>query len=197
MMKCNDARLLMSGALDGQLNDGEMCAVNAHMEMCAACRQRWQAMQQVSNLFRTADVALPPPDFTRRVMLRLSRREYREVAAPSRSHAVALAWGAAALSVGLVLSLLVLSLSTAMGGADSASFLSLSLRVSGSAVRAATLVDSAARTAASIMSALPLTAVALLLLWLTMGTVGLAITVASLVAGYQPVAAAGRDVATR
>jgi anti-sigma factor RsiW len=95
---CNDARLMMSEALDGCLDEMRVSAVNEHVRTCAACRERWYALRHVSNLFHSAGLASPAPDFTLRVMQRLGRQQERERSVGTYGgRPLALAWAATSL----------------------------------------------------------------------------------------------------
>jgi predicted anti-sigma-YlaC factor YlaD len=190
MIKCVAARLSMSEWLDGRLHDREISAVNQHLLGCADCRAHWQAMQHVSSLFNTADAALPPSNFTARTMQRLLRQEAEQAAALSGGRSVVFAWGSLAVSLALLLTVAIFyglapARSSAAGG-PSLNFLSMSMRISDSAIRTATMIENAAATVSQVLHVVPLPLLVLILAWALLGTAALAFTVGSLVAAYRP-----------
>lgn len=59
--------------LDDELNPAEVAELETHLVSCSNCRQLYQAMQQVDDLFRTAAMSLvgPGPGFIQRFETRL------------------------------------------------------------------------------------------------------------------------------
>jgi hypothetical protein len=190
MLKCDNARMLMSAWLDDYLEEDGKRALRDHVLTCADCRMRWHAMRHVSSLFQSAETALPPPDFTARVMRRVQTANAQSRPArfmlPSRS----LAWGTVAATVVLLFALIV-SYGTAPAqqvadGGPSLNFVSLSMQISNSALRAATAVGGVINIASDLGRIVPRPALALMVLWLVFGTIALSFTVAGLIAAYQP-----------
>lgn len=60
--------------LDDELSPAEWTRLQAHLELCPACRQTYRAMQQIDSLFRQAAslVAAPLPGFSQRLEVRLA-----------------------------------------------------------------------------------------------------------------------------
>ena len=74
---CRDSErvsLLMSQALDGSLAATDQQVLQGHLAACPDCRAEWQAMQQVSDLFKGADMVGPRLGFATRVERRLADR---------------------------------------------------------------------------------------------------------------------------
>ena len=77
MVSCQDIGLLMSLALDQSLDESEARSLEEHLSQCSTCREEWEAMQRISQLFTDAPLMSAPPGFTDRVMQRLARRQAR------------------------------------------------------------------------------------------------------------------------
>lgn len=74
-VECRDSdrmSLLMSQALDGLLAAADRQVLEGHLAVCPACRAEWQAMQQVSALFKSAEMVGPRLGFATRVERRLA-----------------------------------------------------------------------------------------------------------------------------
>ena len=74
-VECRDSErvsLLMSLALDGPLAAADQQVLQGHLAVCPACRAEWLAMQQVSDLFRSAEMVGPRLGFATRVERRLA-----------------------------------------------------------------------------------------------------------------------------
>jgi len=72
---CRDSErvsLLMSLALDGPLAATDQQVLEGHLAVCPACRAEWKAMQQVSDLFKSAEMVGPRLGFATRVDRRLA-----------------------------------------------------------------------------------------------------------------------------
>jgi len=65
---------LMSLALDGLLEDRDWQRLEQHLMTCAACRQEWEAMQQISTLFEASPLVGPSLGFATRVERRLGEQ---------------------------------------------------------------------------------------------------------------------------
>jgi predicted anti-sigma-YlaC factor YlaD len=63
---------LMSLALDDLLEDPDRQQLEQHLMTCATCRQEWEAMQQISALFKMSPQVGPPLGFATRVERRLA-----------------------------------------------------------------------------------------------------------------------------
>ncbi len=46
-MKCEQARLLMTGYLDGELNEEEIVALRQHLKTCTKCRAEWEMFKKL------------------------------------------------------------------------------------------------------------------------------------------------------
>jgi len=76
-VECRDSErvsLLMSLSLDGSLAAADQQVLQGHLAACPACRAEWKAMQQVSDLFKGAEMVGPRLGFATRVERRLADR---------------------------------------------------------------------------------------------------------------------------
>lgn len=74
-VECRDSErvsLLMSLALDGLLAATDQQVLQGHLAACPACRAEWEAMQQVSDLFKGTEMVGPRLGFASRVERRLA-----------------------------------------------------------------------------------------------------------------------------
>ena len=74
-VECRDGEqvsLLMSLALDGLLAGSDRQVLEGHLAACPECRAEWEAMQQVSVLFKGTEMAGPRLGFATRVERRLA-----------------------------------------------------------------------------------------------------------------------------
>jgi len=76
-MQCPEASELLSLRLDRRLSSDEERCLQAHLASCEACREEWQALQQVHRLFGQARMVAPPPLMKERIMARIRRRDDR------------------------------------------------------------------------------------------------------------------------
>jgi hypothetical protein len=182
----------MSEHLDGRLTQADIDKLYHHVRTCSNCAARWQALQRVSALFRTAEVAEPPSDFTARVMGRLAAVESERFAAPgNRSLWLALATAASAVVViwiAVVTTLSALPQQAAPAGGPSFNYVALSLQVSQMAIRWSTMLDALASAVGTVVRLVPLPILVLAILWMLTGTLALTVTVATLVRAYRPMA---------
>lgn len=72
-MNCHVARSQMAAAGDETLDARRMADHFAHLRQCTSCREQWEALQRVEDLFRTAPLCSPQPGFTVRFQQRLAR----------------------------------------------------------------------------------------------------------------------------
>lgn len=70
-MRCTDARAVMMELLDDLADSAQQAALLSHVAECAACRAEWRALQELDALLTAAPMAVPPPDFTQRVLTRV------------------------------------------------------------------------------------------------------------------------------
>jgi predicted anti-sigma-YlaC factor YlaD len=190
-MNCQNARLLMSEWLDARLDANSIVGLREHMTTCPNCRAHWHALQHVSSVFQSADVAMPPPDFTARVMQRIQAAQPVARRPLLAVRTATLAWGTLAATLFLLCTMVVFYGSTpsqpGSASGPSLNFVSLSMQISDSAIQAATAVGGAISIASRLGDIVPRPALVLIFAWLGIGTIALSITVASLVAAYQPV----------
>lgn len=73
----DDYGMLMSLALDGQLEDEETAKLQVHLKHCPPCAQQWQLWQTIDTRFRAAPLVAPPVDFVARVEKRVHQQERR------------------------------------------------------------------------------------------------------------------------
>ena len=66
-MTCDDALLLISSQLDGQLSDTEQAQLQTHLEQCAQCRALMEALQLTDIQLRHLEEE-PPVDLHHRIM---------------------------------------------------------------------------------------------------------------------------------
>lgn len=190
MMKCKNARLLMSAWLDDCLEADGKRGLRDHVLTCSDCRVRWHALRHVSSVFQSAEVALPPPDFTAQVMRRIQAASAERERPLLSGRSGVLAWGTLAATLVLLFALIA-SYGTAPAqpitdSGPSLNFVRLSMQISNSALRAATAVGGLLAIGSELSRIVPRPALVLIGLWLVMGTVALSFTVAGLVAAYQP-----------
>ena len=189
IVNCSQARALMSEQLDGRLSDTVASGLAEHIAQCTACQTRWQAMQHVARFFQDVDMALPPLDFTARVINRLTARELDRVAVRSARAQTVLAWATMACALLIVVTALVLSVSGMPSQAiatPSLDMVSLSLRASDAVVWTSLLIGSVFQVVDRLAELVPLSLLLVGTAWLAAGTGVLAYTVASLIAAYQP-----------
>jgi predicted anti-sigma-YlaC factor YlaD len=74
-MRCEQASKLMSQRLDDQLNDQESTRLENHIAACDACQAEWHRVQSLDRLFSAAPMVPAPPHLSKRVAVRIKRRE--------------------------------------------------------------------------------------------------------------------------
>lgn len=75
---CDDARELLSAALDGELDAAEEAALEAHLAGCADCAAHRERLAGVRDVFRSLTPAAPPRDLASAVMERIRAGEAGE-----------------------------------------------------------------------------------------------------------------------
>lgn len=149
-------------------------------------------MQRLSAIFRDADLAQPPPDFTSAVMSQLTVRRAEQAQLSGRS-----AWlpsGALAAMLALASISILYFAALAQGwpwpitAGHSIDVLNLSMVASGPLLQTAGLADQALRLASTIGRLVPLPAFVGMFMWLAFGALALSITLAALLHAYPPVA---------
>lgn len=68
---------LMMDALDGELSAEGEDTLQVHLRACPTCKQEWQAMLAIDNLFRQTPMLSPAAGFTQRTIARLPSRRAR------------------------------------------------------------------------------------------------------------------------
>jgi len=63
--------------MDGELTPAEQQAWEAHLSECAACRQEWEALMSLDDLFQSAPAVALSEDFTARTLARLEKTKRR------------------------------------------------------------------------------------------------------------------------
>ncbi len=91
---------LMSLALDDEIAPAELGRLHAHLRVCPACAQAWEAWSVLDRRLAAAPVIVPPSDLTAKVMARVRR------AALAKQHKGWLGWGAWAGAISLVTGLI-------------------------------------------------------------------------------------------
>lgn len=76
-MEHEEYYLLMMDALDGELAGEQHAHLESHLRACPPCRQEWQALVTIDQLFREAPMLAPAADFTQRALARLPNGRYR------------------------------------------------------------------------------------------------------------------------
>jgi predicted anti-sigma-YlaC factor YlaD len=67
----------MSLAQDGMLNSTQTRLLHGHLSVCSPCQTTWEAMTFVSQMFHSAPMVAPPPEFAQRVQKTLEYRQER------------------------------------------------------------------------------------------------------------------------
>ncbi len=73
-MNCQVVRTQMADAWDETLDARRRADHFAHLRQCTSCREQWEALRRVEDLFRTAPLCSPQPGFTVRFQQRLARQ---------------------------------------------------------------------------------------------------------------------------
>ena len=73
-MKCDEAELLLSPYLDGELPPDQQDAVAGHLAGCRACSLAWEKMDRISRMVREIDTPMVSPLLQRRVMAEIARQ---------------------------------------------------------------------------------------------------------------------------
>lgn len=74
-MDCNEARPLLSAAIDRELSAGEALRIEQHLATCAECRREAQALRAVSEAGRTAAYFRAPDALRARILAALPATE--------------------------------------------------------------------------------------------------------------------------
>jgi Putative zinc-finger len=80
-MKCLEARPIMSPYLDGEVSREEMSLVQAHVESCSKCGQRFRALERTKLAARSLGRKPVPPELALRLRVAVSQ----EIASVRRS----------------------------------------------------------------------------------------------------------------
>ena len=70
-MDCNEARPLLSAAIDRELSAAEALRIERHLRTCAECRREMQALQAVSGVTRAAETFRAPDALRARIVAAL------------------------------------------------------------------------------------------------------------------------------
>jgi len=77
-MKCREERELLSGYLDGELNDEQRRKVERHLAECASCKKELEELKQLDEYVRTVEIEEPTREFvfslTRKVMQNVKKK---------------------------------------------------------------------------------------------------------------------------
>ncbi len=98
-MAHNPYDLMMSLALDGELNEHEQEELQLHLQTCAPCADAWQHMRLVDAMLTRPSHAIPPVNLTAQVMARIEAYERHRHSQPWAVAVFVLITLAAALSV--------------------------------------------------------------------------------------------------
>lgn len=74
-MRCKQAGRMMSARLDGHIDQKEASRLRDHMASCGPCQIKWQKMEALDRLLRSAPIWDAPPHLHIRVTSRIERRE--------------------------------------------------------------------------------------------------------------------------
>ena len=188
----------MSERLDGRLSEGEMTALDDHLQRCASCRARWQVMQRLSLLLQSAELAAPPPDFTARVIRQLQARDARRLRAQRQESVPAPMWALAAVIIALlwlVITAFAAGMPVQLSGDATIrlSAFSLSMSLSDAAIRVATVIDMLLAAVVVIGRHVPLAIALAVAAWIMLETAVLFLLVGGLVSTCRPAAQAIRQ----
>src|SRR5690349_9895395 len=101
-MRCEEARLLISAGLDGELTDQPATGLQDHLAGCELCQSERAALAGTVQLLRALPEAEPPAELRRRIGVALLEEERRAArrrfgwAWLARPSTAGWAWGAAA-----------------------------------------------------------------------------------------------------
>ena len=73
MMKCTDAKGLLSPYLDGAVTGTEMQGLERHLDGCAACMREYKALRQTQQLLTSVGRVKEPSDLGLKLRLAISR----------------------------------------------------------------------------------------------------------------------------
>jgi predicted anti-sigma-YlaC factor YlaD len=74
-MRCEQSEAWMMQALDGMLPSTDRQRLMAHLDVCPACRDDWEALNAVERMFANPTLLGPAPGFIERVDARIARAE--------------------------------------------------------------------------------------------------------------------------
>ena len=100
----------MQRALDHELAEEELTALNARLEESEEAAETWQRLRKTDHLFRTTPPIAPAPGFAKRVMAAVAAMDLPDFARRPLSVGVALGLAMAAIMTLPVLSLLLILL---------------------------------------------------------------------------------------
>jgi anti-sigma factor RsiW len=77
-MKCELSIELLSGYLDGELDDKQKAVVEKHLKECQSCRQELESLKHLNNYVKEQDIPQPSRDFVftlnRRIMEKIRKK---------------------------------------------------------------------------------------------------------------------------
>jgi hypothetical protein len=181
----------MSELLDSRLSSQQVRLLEEHRRGCAACQARWQAMQRVSSVFQTAEMAMPPPDFVAQVMSRLDHASAVEEREPLFAGRGLATWATVAAAFLLMLAGVgFFSEGFAGGGVVrqglSVNVLNATLAASDIVTDWATITNNGFSTGYRVLRSVPPVLLVVTSLWVVAGTLALAFTLANVIGAYQP-----------
>ncbi len=77
-MNCKKIKKLLQLYIDGALTFGEKQIVEKHLETCPTCRAELKTLSSIVKMIESLPEISPPPDFTEKVMLKISQIEEKE-----------------------------------------------------------------------------------------------------------------------
>ena len=85
-MNCEQMLELLSARLDGELNQAEEQAVQAHLEQCPECRALWEQLSALQFSLEDLEILPAPEEFAQGVMARVRQESRRPKVVPLWKH---------------------------------------------------------------------------------------------------------------
>ena len=85
-MNCEQMLELLSARLDGELNQTEEQAVQAHLEQCPECRALWEQLSALQFSLEDLEILPAPEEFAQGVMARVRQESRRPKVVPLWKH---------------------------------------------------------------------------------------------------------------
>lgn len=75
-MKCSNIKKLLSGYLDGDLEEKESIIVSDHLKICANCSRELDLLKETISLIKIREPVTPPPDFVFQIRKKIEARRW-------------------------------------------------------------------------------------------------------------------------